>query len=173
MFRHRFDVRTMLHVFELNVKNPAFAQQKNNSNAKGFSLKNYSSHCHLSTNKLSFQSQYYAKCFWASCEEPHICPTENITNAKGFLWRTSVHMYVSECIYLLDNLASEWANTDFMLELCSVLNINIKKLTFARHDTNTNASLNYEDLLENQNLWGLFSKIIYSIVRKITSSEWL
>ena len=75
----------MLHVFELNVKNPAFAQQKNNS----------------------------------------------------------------------------------------VLNINIKKLTFARHDTNTNASLNYEDLLENQNLWGLFSKIIYSIVRKITSSEWL
>ena len=78
-----------------------------------------------------------------------------------------------KCIDLLDNLASEWANTDFMLELCSVLNINIKKLTFARHDTNTNASLNYEDLLENQNLWGLFSKIIYSIVRKITSSEWL
>jgi len=28
MFRHRFDVGTMLRVLELNVKNPAFAQQK-------------------------------------------------------------------------------------------------------------------------------------------------
>jgi len=27
---------TMLRVFELNVKNPAFAKQKNSSNAKGF-----------------------------------------------------------------------------------------------------------------------------------------
>ena len=36
MFQHRFDVVTMLHVFELNVKNPAFAQQKNISNAKRF-----------------------------------------------------------------------------------------------------------------------------------------
>ena len=36
MFRHRFDVGTMLRVFELNVKNPAFAQQKNSSNAKSF-----------------------------------------------------------------------------------------------------------------------------------------
>jgi len=36
MFRHRFDVRTMLRVFELNLKNPAFAQQKNSSNVKGF-----------------------------------------------------------------------------------------------------------------------------------------
>ena len=37
-FRHtlRFDVGTMLRVFELNVKNPAFAKQKNSSNAKGF-----------------------------------------------------------------------------------------------------------------------------------------
>jgi len=26
----------MLRVFELNVKNPAFAKQKNSSNAKGF-----------------------------------------------------------------------------------------------------------------------------------------
>ena len=31
----------MLRVCELNVKNPAFAQQKNITNAKGFSLKNY------------------------------------------------------------------------------------------------------------------------------------
>jgi len=31
---------TMLRVFELNVKNPAFAQQKNSS-CVGFSLKNY------------------------------------------------------------------------------------------------------------------------------------
>jgi len=38
---HRFDVGTMLWVFELNVKNPAFAKQKNSSNAKGFYLKNY------------------------------------------------------------------------------------------------------------------------------------
>jgi len=36
MFRHRFDVGTMLRVFELNVKNPAFAKQKNSSNVKGF-----------------------------------------------------------------------------------------------------------------------------------------
>ena len=36
MFQHMFDVGTMLHAFELNVKNPAFAQQKNSSNAKGF-----------------------------------------------------------------------------------------------------------------------------------------
>ena len=35
-FPHRFDVGTMLHVFELNVKNPAFAKQKNISNSKGF-----------------------------------------------------------------------------------------------------------------------------------------
>ena len=28
MFRHRFDVGTMLRVFELNVKNPAFAKQR-------------------------------------------------------------------------------------------------------------------------------------------------
>jgi len=28
MFRLRFDVGTMLRVFELNVKKPAFAQQK-------------------------------------------------------------------------------------------------------------------------------------------------
>jgi len=28
MFRHRFDVGTMLRVFELNVKNPAFGQFK-------------------------------------------------------------------------------------------------------------------------------------------------
>ena len=28
MFRHRFDIGTMLHVLELNVKNLAFAQQK-------------------------------------------------------------------------------------------------------------------------------------------------
>jgi len=34
MYRHRFDVGTMLRVFELNVKNPAFAQQKNRLNAK-------------------------------------------------------------------------------------------------------------------------------------------
>ena len=32
----RFDVGTMLRVFELNVKNPVFAKQKNSSNAKGF-----------------------------------------------------------------------------------------------------------------------------------------
>ena len=31
-----FDVGTMLRVKELNVKKPAFAQQNNNSNAKGF-----------------------------------------------------------------------------------------------------------------------------------------
>ena len=36
MFRHRFDIRTMLRVFELNVKNAAFAPLKNISNAKGF-----------------------------------------------------------------------------------------------------------------------------------------
>jgi len=36
MFRHRFDVGTMLRVFGLNVKNPAFAEQRNNSNAKCF-----------------------------------------------------------------------------------------------------------------------------------------
>jgi len=36
MFQHRFDVGTMLHVFGLNVKNPAFPQQKNSSNSKGF-----------------------------------------------------------------------------------------------------------------------------------------
>ena len=35
-FRHRFDVGTLLLVFELNMKNPAFAKQKNSSNAKGF-----------------------------------------------------------------------------------------------------------------------------------------
>ena len=29
MFRHRFDVWIMLRVFEQNVNNPAFAQQKN------------------------------------------------------------------------------------------------------------------------------------------------
>jgi len=29
----------MLPVFELNVKNPAFAKQKNSSNAKGFLLR--------------------------------------------------------------------------------------------------------------------------------------
>ena len=34
--RRRFDVRTMLRVFELNVKNIAFAKQKNSSNEKGF-----------------------------------------------------------------------------------------------------------------------------------------
>ena len=39
MFWHRFDVGTMLHVFELNVKNPTFAKQKNSSNAKGFLLR--------------------------------------------------------------------------------------------------------------------------------------
>ena len=39
MFRHMFDVGTMLRVFELNVKNLAFAQQKNSSNAKGFLLR--------------------------------------------------------------------------------------------------------------------------------------
>jgi len=31
-----FDVGTVLRVFELNVKNPAFAQLKNSSNSKGF-----------------------------------------------------------------------------------------------------------------------------------------
>ena len=36
MFGHRFDVGTMLRVFELIVKNPAFAQQKNSSNARVF-----------------------------------------------------------------------------------------------------------------------------------------
>ena len=38
MFWHSFDVGTMLCGFELNVKNTAFAQQKNtcSSNAKGF-----------------------------------------------------------------------------------------------------------------------------------------
>jgi len=36
MFRQRLDVGTMLHIFELNVKNPTFAQQKNSSNVKGF-----------------------------------------------------------------------------------------------------------------------------------------
>jgi len=35
-FVDKFDVRTMLHVFELNGKNPAFAKPKNSSNAKGF-----------------------------------------------------------------------------------------------------------------------------------------
>jgi len=32
----RFDVGTMLRVFELNMKNPALAKQKNSSNANGF-----------------------------------------------------------------------------------------------------------------------------------------
>ena len=32
MFRHRFYVRTIVRVFEINVKNPASAQQKNSSN---------------------------------------------------------------------------------------------------------------------------------------------
>ena len=36
MFRDMFDVGTMLRIFELYVKNQAFAQQKNDSNAKGF-----------------------------------------------------------------------------------------------------------------------------------------
>ena len=36
MFRHRFHVGAMQRVLELNVKNPAFAKQKNSSNAKGF-----------------------------------------------------------------------------------------------------------------------------------------
>jgi len=36
MFRHGFDVGTMLHVLEQNVKNPVFAQQNKSSNAKGF-----------------------------------------------------------------------------------------------------------------------------------------
>ena len=40
MFWHRFDVGTMLRVFELNVKNPAFAQHKK-LKCEGFSLKNY------------------------------------------------------------------------------------------------------------------------------------
>ena len=31
-----FHVGTMLRVFELNVKNPAFAKKENSSNAKGF-----------------------------------------------------------------------------------------------------------------------------------------
>ena len=35
-FRHQTYVGTILRVFELYVKNPAFAQQKNSSNAKGF-----------------------------------------------------------------------------------------------------------------------------------------
>ena len=35
-FRHRFDVGTMLRVFELNVKNPAFAKQKNSSMRRVF-----------------------------------------------------------------------------------------------------------------------------------------
>jgi len=34
MLRHRFDVETMLRIFELNVKNPAFSQQTNSSNAR-------------------------------------------------------------------------------------------------------------------------------------------
>jgi len=34
MYHHRFDVGTMLRVFELNVKNHAFAKQKNSSNVK-------------------------------------------------------------------------------------------------------------------------------------------
>ena len=29
-------------------------------------------------------------CFWAKCEEPRICQTENSSNAKGFLWRTKI-----------------------------------------------------------------------------------
>ena len=33
---NRLDVGTMLRVFELNVKNPAFAKQKNSLNAKSF-----------------------------------------------------------------------------------------------------------------------------------------
>ena len=36
MLRHRFDVGTMLHVYQLNVKNPALAQHENSSNAKDF-----------------------------------------------------------------------------------------------------------------------------------------
>ena len=36
MLRFRFYVGTMLRVFELNVKNPAFSQHKTNWNAKGF-----------------------------------------------------------------------------------------------------------------------------------------
>jgi len=36
MFRYRFDVGTMLPVFELNVKNITFAQQKNSANTKVF-----------------------------------------------------------------------------------------------------------------------------------------
>jgi len=32
MFQNRFDVGTMLRVFELIVKNPAFAQRKNTTN---------------------------------------------------------------------------------------------------------------------------------------------
>ena len=35
-FNSFFGLWTMLRVFELNVKNPAFAKQKNSSNAKGF-----------------------------------------------------------------------------------------------------------------------------------------
>ena len=49
MFRHRFDVRinyhSMLRVFELNVKNPAFAKQKNSSNAKGFLWRTTTQRC--------------------------------------------------------------------------------------------------------------------------------
>jgi len=41
MFQHWFDVGTRPSVSALNVKNPVFAQQKNITNAKGFSLKNY------------------------------------------------------------------------------------------------------------------------------------
>jgi len=44
MFRHRFDVGTVLPVFELKVKNPAFAQQKNITNAKSFLLKTRPTH---------------------------------------------------------------------------------------------------------------------------------
>jgi len=36
MFQNRFDVGTMLRVFELIVKNPAFDQQKNITTPKGF-----------------------------------------------------------------------------------------------------------------------------------------
>ena len=47
------DVGTMLHVFELNVKNPIFAQQKNSSNGKVFWGKNYVIRVNLKASESS------------------------------------------------------------------------------------------------------------------------
>jgi len=66
MFRHRFDVGTMLRVFELNVKNTAFAKQKNSQKKTIFHWNNLS----LETVACSTLQQFNQ----AVCKIEHVSP---------------------------------------------------------------------------------------------------